>query len=73
VFYPLTLLRCNPSHQRGFGLHPGNEASLSSFSADDEISDVVLDNNYSTMSIIDDSAMHDNDVNESHPAEIEAG
>jgi hypothetical protein len=54
--------------EKGFGLDLGNEVSLSSFSVDDEISDAAL-----TISITDDSAVHDDDVSESHPAEIEAG
>jgi hypothetical protein len=57
----------------GSGLDPGNEVSLSSFSADDEISHAPSDNNYSTISIVDHSELHDNDDNKSHPAGVKAG
>jgi hypothetical protein len=57
----------------GSGLDPGNEASLSSCSVDDEISHAPSNNNYSTISIVDHSELHDNDDNESPPAGVEAG
>jgi hypothetical protein len=58
--------------EKGFGLDHGNESSISSFSDDDEISDASLGNNYSTISIINDSAVPGNDVDELHPTGIEA-
>jgi hypothetical protein len=39
----------------GSGLNPGNKASLSSFSVDDEISHAPSDDNYLTISIVDHS------------------
>jgi hypothetical protein len=59
--------------EMGFGLDTGNESSISSFSNDVEISDAYLDNNYSTISIIDDSVVPQDDVDELHLAGIEAG
>jgi hypothetical protein len=57
----------------GSGLDPGNEASLSSFSVDDEISHAPSNNNYSTISIVDHSEVHVDDDDESSPAGVEAG
>ncbi len=57
----------------GSGLDPGDEASLSSFSVDDEISHAPSDDNYLTISIVDHSEVHDDDDDESPPAGVEAG
>jgi hypothetical protein len=57
----------------GSGLDPGDEASLFSFSVDDEISHAPSDNNYLTISIVDHSEVHEDDDNKSPPAGVVAG
>jgi hypothetical protein len=59
--------------EKVFGLNTDNVSSISSCFDDVEISDICLNDNYSTISIINKSAVPHNDVDDLHPAGIKAG